>query len=109
MQTIRQWLDQLGLPEHTEAFERNAIDLEIAKDLTQQDLRDLGIELLGHRKVLMRAIADLNRAQASAATPRAAKDPLPSEQTPSAASAMPHMTCSPQSTIGSPKASTRTT
>ena len=41
MQTVRQWLEQLGLPQYAEVFERNAVDLNIAKDLTQQDLRDL--------------------------------------------------------------------
>jgi len=41
MQTIGQWLEHLGLFQYAEAFERNCVDLDIAKDLTQQDLRDL--------------------------------------------------------------------
>ena len=52
MQTVGQWLEQIGLPQYTAVFERNAVDLDIARDLTQQDLRDLGVEPLGHRKVL---------------------------------------------------------
>ena len=27
MQTVRQWLEQLGLPQYAEVFERNAVDL----------------------------------------------------------------------------------
>ena len=85
MQTIRQWLEQLGFPQYAEAFERNAVDLNIAKELTQQDLRDLGVEALGHRKLLLHAIADLNGAQAPAATPQAVQDQLPSQRSLSAA------------------------
>ncbi len=83
MQTVRQWLEQLGLLQYAEVFERNAVDLNLAKDLTQRDLRDLGVELLGHRKVLLRAIAELNGTQASAVTVQAVKDQLPPERSPS--------------------------
>ena len=57
MQSVRQWLEGIGLGEYAEALERNRIDLEIAKELNDQDLRELGIEALGHRKRLLKAIA----------------------------------------------------
>ena len=79
--TIRHWLEQLGFPQYSEVFERNAIDLEIARDLTQQDLRDLGVEALGHRKVILRAMAELNRTGAVSAKPQGAQG---SGQSPSA-------------------------
>jgi class 3 adenylate cyclase len=82
--TVRQWLEQLGLPQYAEAFERNAVDLKIVRDLTQQDLRDLGVEALGHRKVLLRAIAELNGTEASAANAQGAQGKLPSDRSPSA-------------------------
>ena len=62
MQSIGQWLERLGLGEYAEAFVRNCVDLDIAKDLTDGDLRELGVEALGHRKKLLKAIAGLNRA-----------------------------------------------
>ncbi len=64
MQGIRQWLEGLGLGEYADALERNRIDLEIARELNDQDLRELGIEALGHRKRLLKAIAELNVAGA---------------------------------------------
>jgi hypothetical protein len=62
VQSIGQWLERLGLGEYAEAFVRNCVDLDIAKDLTDGDLRELGVEALGHRKKLLKAIAGLNRA-----------------------------------------------
>ena len=47
------------------------------KDLTQQDLRDLGVELLGHRKVLLRAIAELKASYAPASSVQARKSAAP--------------------------------
>jgi class 3 adenylate cyclase/predicted ATPase len=46
-------------------FEANRIDLEVASQLSNADLEDLGVRALGHRKRLLQAIADLrsNRAQ----------------------------------------------
>jgi class 3 adenylate cyclase len=80
MQTVRQWLEQLGLPQYAEAFERNQIDLALANDLTDQDLRELDVQPLGHRKLLLRAIAELNGAKLTAATAQAARDQPPPEQ-----------------------------
>jgi class 3 adenylate cyclase len=80
MQTIGQWLEQLGLFQYAETFERNAVDLDIARDLTQEDLRDLGVEPLGHRKVLLRAIGDLNGTEARAVQAQSVQDPIPAER-----------------------------
>jgi class 3 adenylate cyclase len=44
----------------------NAIDLSIVHDLTEQDLKDLGV-LLGHRRKMLRAIAELDPADISPA------------------------------------------
>jgi hypothetical protein len=80
MQTIGQWLEQLGLFQYAEAFERNAVDLDIARDLTQEDLRDLGVEPLGHRKVILRAIGELNGTEARAAQAQSVQDPIPAQR-----------------------------
>jgi hypothetical protein len=55
---IREWLEGLGLGKYTEAFAENEIDLDAARDLTENDLKELGIAM-GPRKKLLRAIAGL--------------------------------------------------
>ena len=52
------WLRRIGLEQYTQTFRDNAIDLSVLPDLTDQDLEKLGV-LLGHRRKLLRAIADL--------------------------------------------------
>ncbi|MFO1069269.1 MAG: adenylate/guanylate cyclase domain-containing protein [Geminicoccaceae bacterium] len=52
------WLRGLGLERYAETFEANAIDRDVLPDLTDADLEKLGV-LLGHRKKLLKAIADL--------------------------------------------------
>jgi class 3 adenylate cyclase/predicted ATPase len=80
LQTIRRWLETLGLSQYAQVFERNAVSFQITKDLTDQDLRDLGVELLGHRKMLLRAIAELNETKTPAATTPSAQALATSEQ-----------------------------
>src|SRR6266487_4195106 len=65
MQQIADWLEKLGLSEYAQRFADNAIDLSVIRDLTEQDLKDLGV-LLGHRRKILRAIADLPAAPAPA-------------------------------------------
>ncbi len=63
MQTIGEWLASIGLSEYTQRFDENYIDPSVLPDLTDQDLKDLGVPL-GHRKKMLRAIAELRRASA---------------------------------------------
>jgi predicted ATPase/class 3 adenylate cyclase len=58
MTSIAEWLGSIGLGEYAQRFAENAIDLPIVRDLTEQDLKDLGV-LLGHRRKMLRAIAEL--------------------------------------------------
>ena len=46
MKGIAEWLASLGLGEYAQRFADNAIDLSVIRDLTEQDLKDLGV-LLG--------------------------------------------------------------
>jgi class 3 adenylate cyclase/predicted ATPase len=59
MQDIANWLKAVGLGEYAQRFADNAIDLSVLRDLTEQDLKDLGV-LLGHRRRIRRAIAELD-------------------------------------------------
>ncbi|RPH79561.1 MAG: adenylate/guanylate cyclase domain-containing protein [Nitrospiraceae bacterium] len=54
------WLDHLGLGMYRESFQRNAIEWDVLSELNEGDLEALGV-LLGHRKKLLRAIAQLSQ------------------------------------------------
>ena len=77
MQKIGEWLEKLGLSEYAERFADNAIDLSVVRDLTEQDLKDLGV-LLGHRRKILRAIANFDPAALEPA--EAASEPLPRDE-----------------------------
>jgi class 3 adenylate cyclase/predicted ATPase len=56
---VGDWLDSIGLRQYAETFAQNAITWELLQDLGDQDLRELGVSALGHRKVLLRAVTAL--------------------------------------------------
>src|ERR1700732_1531130 len=58
VQDIADWLSSLGLSEYEERFAQNHTDGTVLRDLTEQDLKDLGVSSIGHRRKLMRAIAE---------------------------------------------------
>jgi SAM domain (Sterile alpha motif) len=49
MQQIGDWLEKLGMSEYTQRFAENGVDFAVLPDLTDQDLKDIGV-LLGHRR-----------------------------------------------------------
>ena len=59
MKGVADWLASIGLSEYAQRFADNAIDLSVICDLTEQDLKELGV-LLGHRRKILRAIAELD-------------------------------------------------
>ena len=73
------WLRSLGLEQYEAAFRENAIDGKVLPRLTAEDLKDLGVVIVGHRRTMLDAIAAL-RADASAKTPQ--PDALPTIETP---------------------------
>ncbi|MBR1268849.1 AAA family ATPase [Bradyrhizobium sp. AUGA SZCCT0222] len=62
MQQIADWLEKLGLGQYALRFAENGIDLGVLPELTDQDYDRLGV-LLGHRRKMLRAIAELNQAE----------------------------------------------
>jgi class 3 adenylate cyclase len=58
MQQIAEWLKQLGMSEYAERFVESDVDTSVLRDLTDQDLKELGVSL-GHRRKMLRAIAEL--------------------------------------------------
>jgi len=74
MTGIAEWLASIGLGEYSQCFAENAIDLSVVPDLTEQDLKDLGV-FLGHRRKMLRAIADMKGSVL--ATPLPGPKPVP--------------------------------
>jgi class 3 adenylate cyclase/predicted ATPase len=70
---VGDWLRKLGLEQYAAAFRDNAIDASVLPGLTAEDLKDLGVTLVGHRRRLLDAIAALG--QEAVSTPSAA--PMP--------------------------------
>ena len=62
MQQIAEWLEKLGLSEYSQLFAENHIDFTLLRDLTDVDLKELGVASFGHRRKILRAIAELGRA-----------------------------------------------
>ena len=59
MQGIREWLRSHGLSEYADRFAESRIDLAVLPDLTDEDLKELGV-LLGDRRRILRLIADMS-------------------------------------------------
>ena len=67
------WLRSLGLGKYEAAFRENEIDETFLPSLTAEDLKDLGVTSLGHRRKLLDAIAALRGDRD--ARPAATRDP----------------------------------
>ena len=72
------WLRRLGLEQYEAAFRDNKIDDTVLPSLTAEDLKELGVGSVGHRRKLLDAIAAL-RAEASAPTPLSDAPPATDE------------------------------
>jgi hypothetical protein len=71
---VADWLRTLGLQQYVAIFRQNDIDAELLPTLGADDLRELGISSLGHRKKLLAAIAELAVLSNVAAAPEKLQD-----------------------------------
>src|ERR1700720_1365644 len=71
---IATWLQDLGLERYLPAFHDNEIDWEVLPKLTSEDLREIGVAAIGHRRKLLDAIAALGATVPTAAGTAAASD-----------------------------------
>ena len=55
------WLRSLGLEQYEAAFRENAITEKLLPSLTAEDLKDLGVSVVGHRRAFLNAIAAQGR------------------------------------------------
>ena len=60
---VAEWLRGLGLEQYAPAFRDNDIDGEVLRRLTGEDLRELGVASVGHRRRLLDAIMALGESQ----------------------------------------------
>jgi hypothetical protein len=56
---ITAWLRNLGLERYEQAFRDNEINESVLLKLTTEDLKEMGVIAVGHRRILLDAIADL--------------------------------------------------
>ena len=77
------WLRSLGLGKYEAAFRENEIDETVLPSLTAEDLKELGVTAVGHRRKLLDAIAALR------STPAARRPPLTQRPRRAAPSALP--------------------
>ncbi len=73
---VAAWLHGLGLERYEQAFRDNDIDMDLLATLSAEDLREIGVGSLGHRKQILAAIAALGGAS-DAVTPMSALTPAP--------------------------------
>ena len=76
---IGTWLQGLGLEQYELAFRANEIDARVLHSLTSEDLKDLGVTLVGHRRRLLDAIAALNAEATGAVTEASRRTPEPAD------------------------------
>ena len=83
---VRAWLESFGLGSYAQAFAANDVDAALLPLLTSDDLRDIGVTSVGHRRRLLDAIAALNAPPA--VTPEPPSAPAPSAPMPLGGEAM---------------------
>jgi class 3 adenylate cyclase len=66
---IAAWLQRLGLDQYEQAFRENRIEADVLLSLTAEDLRELGVTLVGDRRRLLDAIAALRPGASTAMGP----------------------------------------
>ena len=77
---VAAWLQGLGFARYVPAFRDNEIDWEVLPKLTSEDLREIGVAAIGHRRKLLDAIAALGATMPTAAVMAAPSDaPAPTD------------------------------
>ena len=71
---VAAWLQGLGLGRYAPAFRNNDVDAEVLLRLTAEDLRELGVASIGHRRRLLDAIGALCAGVPAAAVTAAPRD-----------------------------------
>ncbi len=95
------WLRSLGLERYEGAFRQNEIDEKVLPSLTQEDLKEIGVGAVGHRRILLDAIAALRVEASQAPSPSVATiDRFAKDGPTRAATVRPPGPTAPQETSG---------
>ena len=95
MKTKLQWLAEIGMEHYAPMFEAQRIELDVLPELTDADLKEIGISALGDRKRILHVIAQGHQ-EAPAISPIAPPAPSsPPCSTP--------RTCAPSSATTTPR------
>ncbi|MFL5289830.1 MAG: AAA family ATPase [Rhodopila sp.] len=71
---VGEWLKSLGLEQYEAAFRENDVDAEMLPTLTDEELKNIGVRSLRHRRRLLEAIANLQGDGASSQAARPSGD-----------------------------------
>jgi hypothetical protein len=80
MQQVADWLQKLGLSQYAQRFAENDINFAILPHLTDQDLKELGVTSLGHRRQLLLAMAEIGGVQKITPPPPSPETPVARRQ-----------------------------
>ena len=58
---IADWLQAIGVPQYARNFHDHHVDEALLPSLTAEDLRDMGVASVGHRRLMLNAIAALSK------------------------------------------------
>jgi class 3 adenylate cyclase/tetratricopeptide (TPR) repeat protein len=70
---IGHWLSGLGLQSYEQAFRDNGVDLDVLPRLTADDLKEIGVQAVGHRRKILDAIGLLPTVRTPARAPPSAE------------------------------------
>ncbi len=61
--SVEVWLRDLGLEQYAEAFAENGVSSDLLPELTNEDLKDLGVDRLSDRKTILKAISRISESE----------------------------------------------
>ncbi len=64
--SVETWLRELGFGQYASAFAENGVELALLPELTNDDLKDLGVDRLADRKAILKAIAVISGGESAA-------------------------------------------
>ena len=73
---ITGWMEAHGFPQYSAAFKKNDIGEKELFDLTEENLREMGVDSLGERKRMMREISRHKKAKALGAAKKIGNFPI---------------------------------
>ena len=76
---IVSWLKSLDFDEYVDQFIENSIDMEVLLDLNTEDLKELGVNKIGHRKLLLKAILNLQNYNSENSSEKSENEFIPND------------------------------